>query len=105
MTQKVEREALIIWLYSQKYMNQLKPHGLIHYVSKKMNYVLIYVNKEKAEEKAELFESLHFVRSVERSPKKKINMNFEELLFERRKLVEEGKEQIQESNYFNKLEK
>lgn len=95
MTQKVARETLIIWLYSQKYMNQLKPHGLIHYVSKKMNYVIMYVDKEQVDKKMELLENLHFVRSVERSPKKELNMDFEEPLDDRRKFIEERKEENQ----------
>ncbi len=104
MTQKVARETLIIWLYSQKYMNQLKPYGLIHYVSKKMNYVIMYVDKEQADEKIELLENLHFVRSIERSPKRELSMNFEEPLDERRKFIEERKEEKNNDNYFKNLE-
>lgn len=75
-----ERQALIVWLYSLKYFNKLKNYGLIHYVSKKMKYVVMYVDQDQVETCKSNLEELHFVRSVEESPKKEIPLEFSQVL-------------------------
>ena len=42
-----ERRCLIVWVYTLKPLKQLRRYGLIHYVSRKMKYVVIYMNEEK----------------------------------------------------------
>lgn len=75
-----ERQPLIVWLYSLKYFNKLKNYGLIHYVSKKMKYVIMYVDQDQVETCKRDLEELHFVRSVEKSPKKEIPLDFSQVL-------------------------
>lgn len=38
-----QREGLIVFLYHLKNSRQLRKYGTIHYVSKKMKYVVLYV--------------------------------------------------------------
>ena len=40
-----ERRCLIVWVYTLKPLKQLRRYGLIHYVSRKMKYVVIYMNE------------------------------------------------------------
>lgn len=71
-----KRRGIVVWVYSLKQLKTLKRYGLIHYVSRKMKYVVLYVNEEALEESEEKLQALHFVRQVERSYRPDVEMNF-----------------------------
>ncbi len=71
-----KRRGMIVWVYSLKQLKTLKRYGLVHFVSRKMKYVVLYVNEEVADETEEKLRALHFVRQVERSYRPDIEMNF-----------------------------
>ena len=71
-----KRRGIIVWVYSLKQLKTLKRYGLVHFVSRKMKYVVLYVNEETVEEVEEKLQTLHFVRQVERSYRQDIEMNF-----------------------------
>lgn len=73
-----KRRGIIVWVYSLKQLKTLKRYGLIHYVSRKMKYVVLYVNEETVETTLDKLASLHFVRQVEQSYRPDIAMNFAE---------------------------
>ena len=73
-----KRRCLIVWVYSLKQLKTLKRYGLVHYVSRKMKYVVIYMNEEEIETAEEKISGLHFVRRVERSYRPDVEMNFAE---------------------------
>ena len=73
-----QRRGLIVWVYSLRQLKNLKRLGFVHYVSRKMKYVVMYLNEENFEEAKERIERLHFVRSVEPSYRPDIEMNFAE---------------------------
>lgn len=75
-----ERTKFIIWLYSLKQVNKLKHYGLIHYVSKKMKYVIMYVNEENADKVLASLSQLTFVREIEELTDKYLENNFEETM-------------------------
>lgn len=70
------RRGLIVWVYSLKQLRNLKRFGYIHYVSKKMKYAVLYVNEDSLEETIEKLNKQFFVRSVDKSFRPDINMNF-----------------------------
>ena len=71
-----KRRGIIVWVYSLKQLKTLKRYGLVHFVSRKMKYGVLYVNEETVEEVEEKLQTLHFVRQVERSYRPDIEMNF-----------------------------
>lgn len=73
-----KRRGLIVWVYSLRQLKTLKRFGVIHYVSRKMKYVVIYLNEADVELAEKKINQLHFVRSVERSYRPDIDMNFAE---------------------------
>lgn len=73
-----KRRCLVIWVYSLKQLKSLKRYGVIHYVSRRMKYVVIYMNEEEIEKSEEKLSGLYFVRKVERSYRPDIEMNFSE---------------------------
>lgn len=62
-----ERIGLIVWVRSLKQVRGLRKFGNIHYVSKKMKYVVVYCNQSEREQVENRIESLPYVKSVERS--------------------------------------
>lgn len=73
-----KRRCLIIWVYSLKQLKTLKRYGLVHYVSRKMKYVVVYMNEDEIELAEPKISGLHFVRKVERSYRPDVEMNFAE---------------------------
>lgn len=73
----IQRQSLIVWLYSTKEVKQLKQYGFVHYVSERMKYAVLYVNASQAETIMKELKSLFFVRDIERSHRDDICMDFE----------------------------
>lgn len=95
--QLIKRRGLIVWVYSLKQLKNLKKFGLLHYVSRKMKYVVLYLSEETFEQTEERIKKLHFVRRVERSYRPDVEMNFAEKIGSKQKVKEEGFE-IEEIN-------
>lgn len=74
--QLAKRRALIVFVYSLKQLKTLRRYGLVYYVSRKMKYVVLYLDEEDVSDAEEKLQSLHFVRRVERSYRPDIAMNF-----------------------------
>ncbi|UDM79964.1 YlbG family protein [Vagococcus fluvialis] len=74
------RRGLIIWVYSLKQLKNLRRFGYVHHVSRKQKYVVLYVDDIDIETTIERIEKLFFVRSVEKSMRPDINMNFDNRL-------------------------
>lgn len=73
-----KRRCLIVWVYSLKQLKVLKRYGFIQYISRRMKYVMIYMNEEEIETAEAKINGLHFVRKVERSYRPDVEMNFAE---------------------------
>lgn len=76
----VNRRALIIYLKQLKYVRQLRRYGVIQYVSKKMKYVVLYVNEGQVDSLQKIIRQLPGVIKVEisRRPDIKTDYNVEE---------------------------
>lgn len=61
------RQGLVVWLYTAKYLNKLKQYGYVHYVSRKLKYAILYVDASKAKNVQDQLGKQHFVRSIELS--------------------------------------
>ena len=95
--QLTKRRGLIVWVYSLKQLKNLNKFGLLHYVSRKMKYVVLYLNEDTFEQTAERINKLHFVRKVERSYRPDVEMNFADKIGTKQPVKEEGFE-IEEIN-------
>lgn len=76
----IQRRGIIVWVYSIKNLSQLKKFGAIHYTSRRMNYVTMYIDEHALQETTEKIKRLHFVRSVDISHLPDIDMTFEHAL-------------------------
>jgi uncharacterized protein YlbG (UPF0298 family) len=94
-----KRRGLIVWVYSLRQLKNLRRFGFVHYVSRRMKYVVMYVNEENVEENREKIERLHFVRNVDISHRPDIEMNFAEKIGTKAAFqVTEDKDDIEERN-------
>ncbi|UQD51592.1 hypothetical protein C0971_05800 [Bacillus methanolicus] len=73
----VQRQGIIVWLYSLKHAKMLRRFGNVHYVSKRLKYVVLYCNLEETEMLSEKLQSFPFVKKVEPSYKPFLKMEFE----------------------------
>ncbi|HEY4553759.1 MAG TPA: YlbG family protein [Bacillaceae bacterium] len=73
----MDRQGLVIWLYSLKNAKALRRFGNVHYVSKKMKYVVLYCDRYEAEELMEKLSSMPFVKMVEPSYKPFLKTEYE----------------------------
>lgn len=76
----INRRALIVYVKQLKHVRQLRRYGVIQYVSKKMKYVVLYVNEAQIESLTKTIKQLPCVLKVEQSyrPDIRTNYNMEE---------------------------
>ncbi|MFE8703658.1 YlbG family protein [Cytobacillus sp. FJAT-54145] len=72
-----QRQGIIVWLYSLKQAKMLRKFGNVHYVSKKLKYVVLYCDLEEAEGIMEKIQTYSFVKKVEPSFKPFLKLEFE----------------------------
>lgn len=71
-----ERTGLIIWVNDLKAAKALERYGMIHYTSKKMQYVVMYINADKVEETIRNLQKLPFVKKIEKSLRNEIKTEY-----------------------------
>ncbi|WP_147531893.1 YlbG family protein [Bacillus marasmi] len=71
------RQGIIVWLYSLKQAKMLRKFGNVHFVSKKLKYVVLYCNQEDVDDLTAKLQAYSFVKKVEPSYKPFLRMEFE----------------------------
>lgn len=71
-----ERTGYIIWVTDVKAARNLEKYGTVHYISRRMHYVVMYVNADRAEETAKNIRRLSYVREIERSYRNEIKTEY-----------------------------
>lgn len=72
-----QRQGIIIWLYSLKQAKMLRRFGNVHYVSKRLKYVVLYCNQDEIKETMEKIQTYSFVKKVDLSYKPDLKTEFE----------------------------
>ncbi|MNW30863.1 hypothetical protein D3C74_77640 [compost metagenome] len=71
-----ERTGYIIWVSDIKAARNLEKYGNVHFISKRMHYVVIYMNADLAEDTVKNIRRLSYVRKVERSFRNEIRTEY-----------------------------
>jgi len=71
-----ERTGYIVWVSDLKAARALERFGTVHYMSRKMHYVVLYMNAERTEESLKQMGKLPYVRKVERSYRNEIKTEY-----------------------------
>lgn len=72
-----QRQGLIVWLNSIKQAKMLRKFGNVHYVSKRLKYVVLYCDQKDIEELTVKLKTFSFVKKVEPSYKPFLKIEFE----------------------------
>lgn len=72
-----ERTGYIVWFSDSKAARGLDKFGTLHYLSRKMQYAVMYMNADVAEEAVRSLQRLPFVRKIERSYRNEIKTEYE----------------------------
>ncbi|MGM9925255.1 MAG: YlbG family protein [Bacillus sp. (in: firmicutes)] len=71
------RQGIIAYLHTLKQVKSLRRFGNIHYVSKKLKYVVLYTNMEDVQATVDKLNSYSFVKKVDVSYKPFLKTDFE----------------------------
>ncbi|MDR4315719.1 protein YlbG [Niallia circulans] len=74
-----QRQGIIVWLFSLKQAKMLRRYGNVHFISKRLKYVVLYTNQSDVESIMEKINAHSFVKKVEPSYKPFLKMEFENL--------------------------
>lgn len=69
------RRGLVVWVYNLRQLKTLKKFGTVVYASRKMKYVILYVNDANINETIQGINKLHFVRSVDVSKRPDVDVS------------------------------
>lgn len=72
-----QRQSIVVYLYHLKQSKILRKYGTIQYVSRKMKYVILYLDQDKMSETMEKISKLKFVKAVVKSPRPEIKRDFQ----------------------------
>ncbi|GAW63250.1 YlbG family protein [Ligilactobacillus acidipiscis] len=72
-----QRQSIVVYLYHLKQSKILRKYGTIQYVSRKMKYVVLYLDQDKVAETMEKVAKLKFVKAVVKSPRPEIKRDFQ----------------------------
>lgn len=71
-----ERTGFIIWVSDVKAARNLEKYGSVHYISRRMQYVVMYVNADRADDTMKNIRRLSYVRKIERSYRNEIKNEY-----------------------------
>lgn len=72
-----QRQGIIVWLYSLKQAKMLRKFGNVHYVSKRLKYVVLYCDLENVDSVMEKIQTYSFVKKVDPSFKPFLKTEYE----------------------------
>ncbi|MBZ5518634.1 YlbG family protein [Bacillus sp. KS1] len=75
-----KRQGIIVYLHSLKHSKMLRKLGNVHYVSKRLKYVVLYCDMDLIEKTMEKISSYSYVKKVEPSYKPFLKLEFESKL-------------------------
>ncbi len=72
-----ERQGLIVYIHQLKHAKSLRKYGHVHYISRKLKYVVIYCNRQEIEGTINKIQRLPFVKDVVESFRPFLKTEFE----------------------------
>lgn len=72
-----QRQGIIVWLYSLKQAKMLRKFGNVHFVSKRLKYVVLYCDLEDVDSIMGKIQNYSFVKKVEQSFKPFLKTEYE----------------------------
>lgn len=73
----IKRQSIIIYLHNLRQAKALRKYGHVHYISRKMKYVVLYCNQEEVPAIIRKVEQLSYVKKIEPSYRPFIKTTYE----------------------------
>lgn len=77
---RIKRQGIIVWFQHRKNLKHIKKYGNLLYVSKKMRYAVLYINKEELDRTMEEMLKLPFISKIDPSYRPFLKTDFENAL-------------------------
>ncbi len=71
-----QRLGIVVYLRDIKSARNLERFGSVHYISKRLHYVSMYIDEDKAEQSMLKISKLPYVKSIEKSFRKEIPVEY-----------------------------
>lgn len=71
------RQGLIVYVHQLKHAKSLRKYGHVHYISRKLKYVVLYCNQDEIEALQTKIQRLPFVKNVVQSHRPEVKTEFE----------------------------
>ena len=71
-----QRQGLVVWVYSLKQLKTLRRYGTIMYVSRRLKYVYLYLDRDEIAATSHKLIKLRFVKRVEPSHRPELKTEF-----------------------------
>jgi len=82
---RIKRQGMIVWFKHRKNIKQIRRHGHLIYVSKKLKYAVLYVHQAEIEHIEQKLNRYPFILKIERSYKPFIRTHYEKMKPEKEK--------------------
>lgn len=79
MFKLTQRRGLVVYINGNRVIRTLRHYGLVHYVSRRMHYVILYVNQSQVEQVTEKLSHIKAVRRVEKSARPELDPTLTDL--------------------------
>lgn len=99
-----ERTGLIVRISNKRNVKRLMKFGLLHYISSKMSYALLYVDSKNLEQTIERIRKENYVSSVEISHLKDLPIEYEGVLEKLNKEINDKKEEQGLDSYSSRFD-
>ena len=98
------RTGLIVQVSNKRNVKRLMKFGLLHYVSNKMSYALLYVDTKNVEQTIERIKKEKYVNSVEKSQLKDLPIEYEGVLDQLNKEIHDKKKKKSQDTFSSRLD-
>jgi len=72
----IDRSGIIVWVNDVKAARNLERYGSLHYISKRMQYAVLYVHTDRLDDTLRHLQRLPYVKKVERSFRSEIKTEY-----------------------------
>lgn len=96
-----DRTGLIVRVSNKRNVKRLMKYGLLHYVSRKMSYVILYVDTTDVENIMERIRKENYVSSVEKSQLKDLPITYDGVLDKLNKEIADKKKKEKIDTFSN----
>lgn len=85
------RIGLVVWLKSKRNVKRLMNFGVLHYVSSKLDYALLYVDEKNIDRIIDHIQKENYVKRVEKSFLRDLPTTYDDVLTEMQKEIDDKK--------------